>query len=131
MRTIFKTLWSAQRTLHFLCKALQRSERVPHSRIATERRCPRTAFVPMDLHALRLLRCWQEVQHTCGPEALEIVDYVYFMSDGVIVTQGTPTELRASDKPFVHQFVYGETDGPMPFHYPADDYARDLHAGDG
>lgn len=64
-------------------------------------------------------------------EALEIVDYVHFMSDGVIVTEGTPDELRASDKPFVHQFVYGETDGPMPFHYPADDYARDLHAGEG
>jgi phospholipid/cholesterol/gamma-HCH transport system ATP-binding protein len=61
-------------------------------------------------------------------EALQLVDYVYFMSDGVIVTQGTPAELRASDKPFVHQFVYGETDGPMPFHYPADDYGRDLYA---
>jgi len=64
-------------------------------------------------------------------EALQIVDYVYFMSEGVIVTQGSPDELRASDEPSVHQFVHGETDGPMAFHYPADDYARDLHAGDG
>ena len=63
-------------------------------------------------------------------EALQLVDYVYFMSDGQIVTQGTPDELRASDKPFVHQFVYGETDGPMPFHYPADDYRRDLYSRD-
>jgi phospholipid/cholesterol/gamma-HCH transport system ATP-binding protein len=63
-------------------------------------------------------------------EALKIVDYVYFMSEGVIVTQGTPDELRASDEPFVHQFVYAETDGPLPFHYPAEDYARDLHAGE-
>jgi len=61
-------------------------------------------------------------------QALGLVDYVYFMSEGVIVTQGTPAELRASDKPFVHQFVHGETDGPMPFHYPADDYAHDLEA---
>jgi phospholipid/cholesterol/gamma-HCH transport system ATP-binding protein len=61
-------------------------------------------------------------------EALKLVDYVYFMSDGVIVTHGTPEELRASDKPFVHQFVHGEMDGPMPFHYPAEDYARDLDA---
>ncbi len=61
-------------------------------------------------------------------EALKLVDYVYFMSDGVIVTHGTPDELRASDKPFVHQFVHGEMDGPMPFHYPADDYAHDLSA---
>jgi len=64
-------------------------------------------------------------------EALDLVDYVYFMSDGVVVTQGTPDELRVSDKPFVHQFVYGETDGPMPFHYPAEDYARDLQTEDG
>ncbi len=61
-------------------------------------------------------------------EALQLVDYVYFMSDGVIIAQGTPAELRASDKPFVHQFVHGEMDGPMPFHYPADDYGRDLDA---
>ena len=53
-------------------------------------------------------------------EALQLVDYVYFMSDGVIIAQGTAEELRASDKPFVHQFVYGEMDGPMPFHYPAE-----------
>jgi len=64
-------------------------------------------------------------------EALALVDYVYFMSEGTIVAEGTPDELRASDKPFVRQFVYGETDGPMPFHYPADDYAHDLHAGAG
>ena len=61
-------------------------------------------------------------------EALQLVDYVHFMSDGVIIAQGTPDELRASDKPFVHQFVYGEMDGPMPFHYPAEDYGRDLDA---
>jgi len=62
-------------------------------------------------------------------EALGVVDYVYFMADGMIVTQGAPDELRASDKPFVHQFVHGEMDGPMPFHYPAEDYARDLYSG--
>jgi phospholipid/cholesterol/gamma-HCH transport system ATP-binding protein len=63
-------------------------------------------------------------------EALQIVDYVYFMSAGVIVAQGTPQELRASDEPFVRQFVRGETDGPMPFHYPAADYAADLNAAE-
>jgi phospholipid/cholesterol/gamma-HCH transport system ATP-binding protein len=61
-------------------------------------------------------------------EALQVVDDVYFMADGVIIAQGTPAELRASDKPFVHQFVYGEMEGPMPFHYPAEDYGRDLDA---
>ncbi|MBI4196074.1 MAG: ABC transporter ATP-binding protein [Betaproteobacteria bacterium] len=50
-------------------------------------------------------------------ESLKIVDYVYFMSDGVVVTQGTPDEIRESEAPFVHQFVWGEMDGPLPFHY--------------
>jgi len=62
-------------------------------------------------------------------EALQVVDDVYFMADGVIIARGTPAELRASDKPFVHQFVHGEMDGPMPFHYPAEDYGRDLYSG--
>jgi phospholipid/cholesterol/gamma-HCH transport system ATP-binding protein len=52
-------------------------------------------------------------------ESLEIVDYIYFVSDGRIVAQGTPAEIRASNDPFVHQFVNAEADGPVPFHYPA------------
>ncbi|QDF95929.1 ABC transporter ATP-binding protein [Azoarcus sp. DD4] len=52
-------------------------------------------------------------------ESLEIVDYVYFVSDGRIVASGTPDEIRASRDPFVHQFVHAEADGPVPFHYPA------------
>ena len=59
-------------------------------------------------------------------ETLRIVDYVYFMSDGVVVAQGTPDEIRASETPFVHQFVWGEMDGTMPFHYPGASYRRDL-----
>ncbi len=51
-------------------------------------------------------------------ESLKIVDYVYFMSDGAVVTEGTPEDIRRSETPFVHQFVWGEIDGPMPFHYP-------------
>jgi phospholipid/cholesterol/gamma-HCH transport system ATP-binding protein len=60
-------------------------------------------------------------------ESLKIVDYVYFMAGGVIVAEGTPDELRASDKDFVHQFVHGEMDGPVPFHYPCVDYRQDLN----
>lgn len=52
-------------------------------------------------------------------ESLAIVDYVYFLSQGRIVAQGTPAEVRASSDPFVHQFVHGDADGPLPFHYPA------------
>ncbi len=59
-------------------------------------------------------------------ESLKIVDYVYFVSEGVIVAEGTPAEIKASELPYVHQFVHGEEDGPVPFHYPAADYSRDL-----
>lgn len=59
-------------------------------------------------------------------EALQIVDYVYFVSDGQIVARGTPDEIRASEDPFVHQFVYGEADGPVHFHYPSAPFAGDL-----
>ncbi|MCS6787174.1 MAG: ABC transporter ATP-binding protein [Thiobacillaceae bacterium] len=59
-------------------------------------------------------------------ESLRIVDYVYFLSEGVVVAQGTPRELRASHEPYVHQFVHGEEDGPVPFHHPAPDYALEL-----
>ena len=59
-------------------------------------------------------------------ESLKMVDYVYFVSEGVIVAQGTPNEIKASDLPYVHQFVHGEENGPVPFHYPAPDYALDL-----
>jgi phospholipid/cholesterol/gamma-HCH transport system ATP-binding protein len=59
-------------------------------------------------------------------ESLKIVDYVYFVSEGVIEAEGTAEEMRASTLPFVHQFVHGEPDGPVPFHYPAHPYPEDL-----
>ena len=59
-------------------------------------------------------------------EALQIVDYVYFVSDGQIVARGAPDEIRASADPFVHQFVYGEADGPVHFHYPSAPFTGEL-----
>jgi phospholipid/cholesterol/gamma-HCH transport system ATP-binding protein len=59
-------------------------------------------------------------------EALELVDYVYYLSDGRIVAHGTPDEMRASNDPLVRQFVYGEPDGPVAFQYPGRDLAQDL-----
>jgi phospholipid/cholesterol/gamma-HCH transport system ATP-binding protein len=59
-------------------------------------------------------------------EALEVVDYVYFMADGHIIAQGSPEDIRGSAEPFVRQFVNGAAEGPVPFHYPAPDYAADL-----
>jgi phospholipid/cholesterol/gamma-HCH transport system ATP-binding protein len=59
-------------------------------------------------------------------ESLKIVDYLYFIAEGRIVGQGTPEEIRATSDPWIHQFVYGEIDGPQRFHYPAKSYHADL-----
>lgn len=59
-------------------------------------------------------------------ESLKIVDYLYFVSDGRIIAQGTPDDVRNSSDPFVRQFVDGEPDGPVPFHYPARPYLEAL-----
>ena len=61
-------------------------------------------------------------------ESLKIVDYIYFVSEGRIIAAGTPAEVRASRDPYVRQFVDGEPDGPVPFHYPARAYAEQLRA---
>ncbi len=61
-------------------------------------------------------------------ESLKIVDYLYFVSEGKIIAQGTPAEVRASGDAFVRQFVDGQPDGPVPFHYPAAPYRSELLA---
>ncbi|HAJ70978.1 MAG TPA: ABC transporter ATP-binding protein [Methylophilaceae bacterium] len=59
-------------------------------------------------------------------ETFSFADYVYFVANGVVAAEGTPDDLRKSELPFVHQFVHGEKDGPVPFHYAASDYQRSL-----
>jgi phospholipid/cholesterol/gamma-HCH transport system ATP-binding protein len=61
-------------------------------------------------------------------ESLKMVDYLYFVSDGKIVAGGSPEEVRASADPFVRQFVDGQPDGPVRFHYPARPYDKELLA---
>lgn len=62
-------------------------------------------------------------------ESFGIADYVYFLSNGKIVAQGTPDEMRASADPYVKQFVHAEADGPVPFHYPGKSLEDDLGLG--
>ena len=62
-------------------------------------------------------------------ECFDIVDYVYFVSAGKVVAEGTPDELRRSAEPFVSQFVLGKPDGPIAFHYPAPAYEADIYGG--
>ncbi|MFZ6646048.1 ABC transporter ATP-binding protein [Undibacterium sp. TJN25] len=64
-------------------------------------------------------------------ESFTIADYVYFLSQGKVVAQGTPDQMRASEDPYVKQFVHAEADGPVPFHYPGKSLADDLGVGAG
>jgi phospholipid/cholesterol/gamma-HCH transport system ATP-binding protein len=59
-------------------------------------------------------------------ESLKIVDYIYFVAEGRIVAHGTSDEVRASSDSFVRQFVDGQPDGPVPFHYPAKALVEEL-----
>jgi phospholipid/cholesterol/gamma-HCH transport system ATP-binding protein len=59
-------------------------------------------------------------------ECFLICDYAYLISDGRVVAHGTPEQLRASDEPEVRQFIRGEADGPVAFHYPAPAIEQDF-----
>jgi phospholipid/cholesterol/gamma-HCH transport system ATP-binding protein len=59
-------------------------------------------------------------------ETLKIVDYAFFIDNGVVVAEGPVEEIRHSDHPFVHQFVHGEEDGPVRFHFPARSLGQDF-----
>jgi phospholipid/cholesterol/gamma-HCH transport system ATP-binding protein len=61
-------------------------------------------------------------------ESLKIVDYIYFVSGGQIVAEGTADDIRNSSAPYVHQFVWGEADGPVAFHYPSLPYGEEIQA---
>jgi phospholipid/cholesterol/gamma-HCH transport system ATP-binding protein len=59
-------------------------------------------------------------------EVLSIADYGYMVADGKVQVQGTPDVIRQADHPWVQQFLKGEPDGPVAFHYKAPGYAADL-----
>ena len=57
-----------------------------------------------------------------------LADFAYLLSGGKVIASGKPAELAANPAPVVRQFMGGEADGPVPFHYPAPDYATQLLA---
>ncbi len=59
-------------------------------------------------------------------ETVSIADYIYIIANGRVVGSGTPETLMTSKAPWVQQFMQGLPDGPVPFHYPAEDYSHDL-----
>ena len=59
-------------------------------------------------------------------EVSSVSDHSYLISDGKVVAYGTPEELEHNKSAWVRQFMKGLADGPVPFHYPAPDYAGQL-----
>lgn len=59
-------------------------------------------------------------------ETISIADYVYLLASGRVVAYGEAESLLESKDPWVRQFMQALPDGPVPFHYPAQDYKVDL-----
>ena len=60
------------------------------------------------------------------PETLSIADMVYIISAGKLVESGSPDSLKKSRSEWTHQFIHGDADGPVHFHYPASPILDDL-----
>ena len=84
--------------------------------------------------AARLIRTLNDVTGSTSlvishdvPECMAISDHVVLLATGGrIVAQGTPKELMDSTDAEVRQFVRGEPNGPVKFHYPAPSIAEDF-----
>ncbi|WP_462320187.1 ABC transporter ATP-binding protein [Halochromatium sp.] len=62
-------------------------------------------------------------------ETASITDYLYIIANGRIMAEGTPQQVAASESAWVHQFMDGEPDGPVRYHYPAPPLEQDLLQG--
>ncbi len=95
---------------------------------------PFTGQDPISMGVLvRLIKRLNELLHTTTiivshdvEETCSIADYIYLISRGKIIGQGTPAQLIESSEPQVKQFMHGEADGVVPFHYPARPYTEEL-----
>ncbi|MEY4588226.1 MAG: hypothetical protein RL497_302 [Pseudomonadota bacterium] len=59
-------------------------------------------------------------------ETASIADYIYVVAGGKVIGEGTPDEVLNTQDPRVKQFIHGLADGPVAFHFPAEDYRTDL-----
>ena len=95
---------------------------------------PFTGQDPISMGVLvRLVKRLNQLLHTTTiivshdvAETCSIADYIYLIAHGDVIGHGSPKELKQSDDLQVRQFMYGEADGAVPFHYPAREYAEEL-----
>ncbi len=94
-------------------------------------------FVGLDPIALnQVLKLIRTLNDTLGVTSIvvahefsavaRIADLVHLIAAGKVVASGAPDELAQGRSPWTRQFFGGEADGPVPFQYPARDYALDL-----
>ena len=94
-------------------------------------------FVGLDPIALnQVLKLIRTLNRTLGLTSIlvahelsaisRVADSIYLIAAGKIAAHGTPAALTRGDTEWTRQFFGGEADGPVPFHYPARDYAADL-----
>ena len=62
-------------------------------------------------------------------ETVSIADYLYIIANGRVMANGTPQQVAASNSAWVRQFIQGEPDGPVHYHYPAAALEQDLFRG--
>ena len=60
------------------------------------------------------------------PEVMSIADYIYIIAEQKVIGHGTPEQIHQQTSPLVQQFVKGEADGPVPFHFAAPPYKEEL-----
>jgi len=95
---------------------------------------PFTGQDPISMGVLvRLIKRLNQLLHTTTiivshdvDETCSIADYVYLIAGGQVIGQGEPLELKESANPQIRQFMHGEADGVVPFHYPARSYTEEL-----
>ncbi|MEI7035693.1 ABC transporter ATP-binding protein [Fulvimonas yonginensis] len=56
----------------------------------------------------------------------QVADHVYLIANGKVVAHGDPRTIADDGSPWTRQFFGGAIDGPVPFQYPAGDYAQAL-----
>jgi len=60
-------------------------------------------------------------------ETFSISNQVHLISGGKLIESGSPQSLQNSQSAWTRQFVHGDADGPVHFHYPAKPLLDDLY----